>query len=392
MIHLVGNAREALIVEAVRTPLGRRKGMLKDHHPAALAGTVMREALRRTGVPAARVDQVVWGCATQVGDQGSNIGRVGWLTAGLPIEVPATTVDVRCGSSQQALHFAANLVATGACEVVLAGGVESMSRVPIGSAASALPGGDPWPPEYRERFETVPQGISAELVARKYGVDREAMDHYAVRSHRLAQQATAGGWLSAQMVAPEPANGSGEIPLRDEGIRPDTSFEVVSQLQPAFDPTHGITAGNSSQITDGAAAVLVMSERAAGEFGVKPRARVLAQSVVGVDPVLMLEGPIPATAAVLKQAGLELGDVDLFEINEAFSSIPLAWLNATGAREEKMNVNGGAIAIGHPLGASGARLMCHLLYELERRDQRYGLQAMCCGGGIGTATIIERTD
>ena len=393
MIHLVAtraiDPRRALIVEAVRTPFGRRKGMLREHHPAVLAGAVMQEALRRTGVPAGQVDQVVWGCATQVGDQGSNIGRVGWLTAGLPIEVPATTVDVRCGSSQQALHFAANLVATGACDVVLAGGVESMSRVPIGSAASAIPG-DPWPPEYRERFEMVPQGISAELVARKYRIGREAMDRFAVQSHRRAAEATEKGYLATQMVALQPADGGAEVPLRDEGIRPDSTYEAVAALQPAFDPSHNITAGNSSQITDGAAAVLVMSAAKAAELGVTPRARVIAQSVVGVDPVLMLEGPIPATAAVLKQTGLGIGDIDLFEVNEAFSSIPLAWLKETGADAERTNPNGGAIAIGHPLGASGARLMCHLLYELERRDLRYGLQAMCCGGGIGTATIIDR--
>jgi acetyl-CoA acetyltransferase family protein len=363
--------------------------MLKDHHPAVLAGVVMTEALNRSGVAAEAVEQVVWGCATQVGDQGSNIARVAWLSAGLPISTPGTTVDVRCGSSQQAIHFAANLIAAGACDVVLAGGAESMSRVPIGSAANVA-GGDPWPPEYRERFDLIPQGISAEMMAGKYAISREEMDRFSVRSHQRAAEATDKGHLRGQMVAPPGTNGGGSIPLRDEGVRPNASYEAVSQLAPAFDPTHSITAGNSSQITDGAAAVLLMSLRRANELGVRPRARILAQAVVGVDPVLMLEGPIPATAAVLSQSELTIGDVDLFEVNEAFASVPLAWLKETGADDARVNVNGGAIAIGHPLGASGARLMCHLLHELERRDLRYGLETMCCGGGIGTATVIDR--
>jgi acetyl-CoA acetyltransferase family protein len=379
---------DALIVEAVRTPLGRRNGMLKELHPAVLSSIVMRAALERAEVPAEVVDQVVWGCVTAVGDQGSNIGRVSWLSAGLPYETPATTVDVRCGSSQQAIHFAANLIACGQCDVVLAGGVESMSRVPIGSAAH-VNGGNPWPPEYREHYELLPQGLSAELVARKYGITRESMDRFSVESHRRAEDATNNGYLASQLAPVVTADGA-EVPARDEGIRADTSLEKVSQLAPAFDPAHNITAGNSSQITDGAAAVLLMSPRRAAELGVEPRARVVAQAVVGVDPVLMLEGPIPATAAVLEQGGLALSDVDLFEVNEAFASVPLAWLKETGADPERLNVNGGAIALGHPLGASGARLMCHLLYELERRDLRFGLQTMCCGGGIGTATVIDR--
>jgi acetyl-CoA acetyltransferase family protein len=382
-------ASTPVIVEAVRTPFGRRNGMLKDHHPAILASLVMTEALRRSGVRPADVEQVVWGCVSQVGDQGSNIGRVAWLSAGYPVETPATTVDVRCGSSQQAIHFAANLIATGTCDVVLAGGVESMSRVPLGSA-SHVNGGEPWPAEYRERFDVVPQGISAELVARKYGIDRTAMDKFSVQSHRRADEASNKGILRSQLVPIPSVNGGGNLPVRDEGIRPDTSFEAVSQLKPAFDPTHNITAGNSSQVTDGAAAVLLMSMERARQLGVEPRARVVAQAVVGVDPVLMLEGPIPATAAVLKRAGLNLSDMDLYEVNEAFASVPLAWLKVTGGDESRLNPNGGAIAIGHPLGASGARLMCHLLYELERRNLRFGLEAMCCGGGIGTATVIDR--
>ena len=384
-----GHVQQPVIVEAVRTPFGRRNGMLKDHHPAVLASTVMVEALRRAGVRPGEVEQVVWGCVTQVGDQGSNIGRIAWLSAGLPVETPSTTVDVRCGSSQQAIHFGANLIATGTCEVVLAGGVESMSRVPLGSATH-VNDGDPWPPEYRERFEVVPQGISAELVARKYGITREAMDRFSVDSHHRADEASNKRYLRSQMVSMPNAEGNAEVPLRDEGIRSDTSYEAVSKLKPAFDPAHGITAGNSSQITDGAAAILLMSADRAAKAGIPARARIIAQAVVGVDPVLMLEGPIPASHAVLKKAGLSLTNMDLFEVNEAFASVPLAWIKVTGADPELVNPNGGAIAIGHPIGASGARLMCHLLYELERRDLRYGLEAMCCGGGIGTATIIDR--
>jgi acetyl-CoA acyltransferase len=379
----------AVIVEAVRTPFGRQNGMLREYHPAVLASLVMRDILARTGVPASAVDQVIWGCATQVGDQGSNIGRVAWLTAGFPVEIAATTVDVRCGSSEQAIHFADSLINTGVCDIVLTGGVESMSRVPIGSAAN-VNGGNPWPSEYRARFDTIPQGISAELVARKYGIRRDEMDHFSVRSHRLAADASDAGRLLPQMVAVQAAGGAGETLSRDEGVRPDSNYELISRLKPAFDPTHSITAGNSSQITDGAAAILLMSREKAEEFGLRPRARILSQAVVGVDPTLMLEGPIPASAAALKQASLELADMDLYEVNEAFASVPLAWLRETGGREDRLNVNGGAIAIGHPLGASGARLMCHLLYELEERDLRYGLQAMCCGGGIGTATVIDR--
>jgi acetyl-CoA acetyltransferase family protein len=250
--------------------------------------------------------------------------------------------------------------------------------------------GTPFPPELLEQYDMVPQGISAELVARKYGIDRRSMDEFSVRSHQLAAAATEKGYLRSQIMPIEITNGSTEVMDRDEGIRADASYEKVSQLQPAFNPEHSITAANSSQITDGAAAVLLMSKEKAKELGLRPRARIIAQKVVGCDPILMLEGPIPGTRAVLKQAGLDLKDIDLFEVNEAFASVPLAWLKETGADPEKLNVNGGAIAIGHPLGASGARLMNHLLHELERRDLRYGLETMCCGGGIGTATIIDR--
>jgi acetyl-CoA acyltransferase len=394
--------REVVIVEGVRTPFGKRNGKLKDFHPVVLGAMVLKELVRRAGIEPAQVEDVIFGCVGQVGEQSANIARNSWLAAGFPIEVPATTVDRQCGSGQQAIHFAANLIQSGVAEVTIAGGVESMSRVPIGSNMTAGPG-TPFPPELMELYELVPQGISAELVARKYEISRREMDEFGVRSHQRAAEATRKGYLAPMIMPVEVAadgagGGDGEVPgtdrtevmTTDEGIRYDTSYEAVSQLPPAFNPEHSITAGNSSQITDGAAAVLLMSAEKARELGLRPRAKIRAQKVVGCDPVLMLEGPIPATAAVLKQAGLELRDIDLFEINEAFASVVLAWAKTTGADLEKTNVNGGAIAIGHPLGASGARLMCHLLYELERRDLRYGLESMCCGGGLGTATIIER--
>jgi len=383
--------REAVIVEAVRTPIGRRNGKLKDIHPVVLGSLVLRELVRRAGIDANQVEDVVFGCVSQVGEQGINVARNAWLAAGFPVTTPATTVDRQCGSSQQAIHFAANLIQSGVCEVTVAGGVESMTRVPMGS--NAISPGTPFPPELMELYDLVPQGISAELMARKYGISRREMDEFGVRSHQLAAQATAEGRLRSQIMpveVPVDGNGQGEVFDRDEGIRPNASYEAAAALQPAFNPEHSITAANSSQISDGAAAVLLMSKEKAKELGIKPRARILSQAVVGTDPVLMLEGPIPGTAAVLKKAGLQLKDIDLFEINEAFASVVLAWQKETGADLEKTNVNGGAIAIGHPLGASGARLMNHLLHELERRDLRYGLEAMCCGGGIGTATIIDR--
>jgi acetyl-CoA acyltransferase len=382
--------RDAVIVEAVRTPMGRRNGKLRDIHPVALGSLVLKELVGRAGIEAGQVDDVVFGCVMQTGEQSLNVARNAWLAAGFPVETPATTVDRQCGSSQQAIHFAANLIQSGVADITIAGGVESMTRVPMGSTVLQGPG-TPFPPELLELYEMVPQGISAELMARKYGISRREMDELSVESHQRAAEATRRGYLASQIMPVEvPVNGHTEQVTTDEGIRPNATYEAVAALQPAFNPEHSITAGNASQITDGATAVLLMSLERARELGLRPRAKILAQKVVGCDPVLMLEGPIPGTAAVLRQAGLELKDIDLFEINEAFASVVLAWLKTTGADWEKTNVNGGAIAIGHPLGASGARLMNHLLYELERRDLRYGLQAMCCGGGLGTATIIDR--
>jgi acetyl-CoA acetyltransferase family protein len=383
--------REVVIVEAVRTPIGRRNGKLKDIHPVVLGSMVLKELIERAGIKAEQVDDVVFGNVTQVGEQSLNIGRNAWLTAGFPFTTPATTVDRQCGSSQQAIHFAANLISSGVCDITIAGGVEAMSRVPMGS--NAVSPGTPFPPELMELYDLVPQGISAELIARKYGISRQQMDEFGVRSHHLAHEATERGAFKSQIMPVEVSlngNGHHEMFARDEGIRPNASYEATAALQPAFNPEHSITAGNSSQISDGAAAVLLMSLEKAKELGLKPRARIRAQAVVGTDPVLMLEGPIPGTAAVLKKAGLDLKSIDLFEVNEAFASVVLAWQKETGADMNKTNVNGGAIGVGHPLGASGAILMNRLLYELERRDLRYGLETMCCGGGIGTATIIDR--
>jgi len=382
--------REVVIVEAVRTPIARGKssGKLHEVHPVVLGSLVLKEVVRRAGIEPDKVEDVVFGCVGQAGEQSLNIGRNAWLTAGFPVTTPATTVDRQCGSSQQAIHFAANLIQSGVCDITIAGGVESMSRVPMG--ANAVSPGTPFPPELMELYDLVPQGISAELMARKYGVSRREMDELSVESHHRAHEATEKGYFTSQILPVDISNGQHEIFSRDEGIRGNATYESTAALAPAFNPEHSITAGNSSQISDGAAAVMLMSLDKAKALGIKPRARIRAQAVVGTDPVLMLEGPIPGTAAVLKRAGLELQSIDLFEVNEAFASVVLAWQKETGADLKKTNVNGGAIAMGHPLGASGAILMTRLLHELERRDGRYGLQTMCCGGGLGTATIIDR--
>jgi len=378
---------DAVIVEAVRTPVGKRNGVLKDYHPVDLGSMVITELISRTGIEPGIVEDVIFGCVTQIGEQASNVGRNSWLAAGFPYTTAASTVTRACGSSQAAVHFAAALISSGACDVIIAGGVESMTRIPMGEAVRSGPG-NPYPASFRELYELVPQGISAQLMALKYEISRREMDEYSVRSHKLAAAATDGGRLRTQIV---PIGGEIASQIyRDEGIRSDASYDAVSAVKPAFDPDHDITAANSSQISDGAAAVLLMSSRKAQDLGLQPRARILAQAVVGTDPIVMLEGPIPATANVLRKAGLRLGDIDLFEVNEAFASVVLAWQKVTGADMGKVNVNGGAIAIGHPLGASGARLLCHLLYEMERQDLHFGLETMCCAGGLGTATVLER--
>jgi acetyl-CoA acetyltransferase family protein len=380
--------REVVIVEAVRTPIGRRNGKLKDVHPVVLGSLILKEVVNRAGIKPEQVDDVVFGCVTQTGEQGINVGRNAWLTAGFPFTTPATTVDRQCGSSQQALHFAANLIQSGICDVTIAGGVESMTRVPMGS--NAVSPGTPFPPELMELYDLVPQGISAELMARKYGISRKAMDEFSVESHHRAHEATEKGYFKSQIMPVDISNGQTEIFSRDEGIRANASYEATSALQPAFNPEHTITAGNASQISDGAAAVLLMSLEKAKQLGIKPRARIRGQAVVGTDPVLMLEGPIPGTAAVLKRAGLRLEDIDLFEVNEAFASVVLSWQKETGADLAKTNVNGGAIALGHPLGASGARLVTTALYQLRRTGGRYALCTMCIGVGQGIAMLIRR--
>jgi acetyl-CoA acyltransferase len=385
---------DVVIVEAVRTPLGRgnlRTGDLCDVHPVLLAAHVLREVTGRAGVDPAMVGDVIFGCVTQTGEQAVNIARQATLAAGFPINVPATTVDRQCGSSQQAIHFAANLIQAGVCDITIAAGVESMSRVPMGSTVVQGPGA-PFPPELLEAYNLVPQGLSAELVAEQWHITREQADTYAARSQRRAGEAQANGHFDRE-IAPVVvgANGDGRMVSQDQGIRPDTTAATLAALQPSFKPDGIMHAGNSSQITDGAAAILLMSLERADALGITPRARIAGQTVVGVDPVTMLTGPIPATARLLERAGLSIDDIDLFEINEAFASVVLAWANEHHPDMHRVNVNGGAIALGHPLGASGARLMTTMLHELERRNARYGLQAMCCGGGLGTGTLIDRS-
>jgi acetyl-CoA acetyltransferase family protein len=346
----------------------------------------LRELVQRAGIDPVAVEDVVMGCVSQVGEQGLNIARSAVLQAGFPIQVPATTVDRQCGSGEQALHFAANLIQAGVCDVTIAGGIESMSRLPIGSNIAT--GGNPFPPTLMEMYPMVHQGLSAEMIAEKWDISREEMDAYGLGSHKRAAAAVESGAFDRE-IAPVPLS-DGSLFSRDEGIRRDTTLEKLAELQPAFKPDGRITAGSSSQISDGAAALLLMSLDQANKMGMRPRARIVAQAVVGVDPVTMLTGPIPATPMVLGKAGLSLGDIDLFEINEAFASVVLAWERELHPDMSRVNVNGGAIAIGHPLGASGARLMVTLLHALEQRHARYGLQAMCCGGGLGIATVIER--
>ena len=385
----------AVIVDAVRTPGGKRGGKLKDWHPVDLAAEVLKELVKRNNLDPGEVDDVIMGCVTQTGEQSVNVGRNALLAAGFPEQVPGITIDRQCGSSQQAVHFAAQGVMSGAYDVVIAAGVESMTRVPMAITMQQGPG-LPFGPAMLERYDNgiVPQGISAEMIAEEFEVTREEIDQLALESHQRAMRATEEGRFDREIVPIEVKNedGTTELMTRDEGIRPTTTLEALGGLKPVFREDGVVTAGNSSQITDGAAAVLVMSEDRARDLGLTPRARFKAFSVVGVDPVTMLTGPIPATEKVLEKAGLALDDIDLFEVNEAFGTVISAWLKETGADWEKTNVNGGAMALGHPLGASGAKLMTTLLHEMERRGARYGLQTMCEGGGMANGTIIELVD
>jgi len=378
--------REVVIVEAVRTPIGKRNGALKDVHPVTLAAMALREVTRRAGVDPAIVEDVVMGCVSQVGEQSINIARNAVLLAGFPITVPATTVDRQCGSGQQALHFAANLIQSEVCDVTIAAGVESMSRLPIGSSYET--GGHPFPPELMEMYPLTHQGLSAEMIAEQWAISRDELDAFSLRSHQRAAAAQAADAFAREIMPIALADGSSFT--RDEGVRADTTLEKLATLKPAFKADGRITAGSSSQVSDGAAALLLMTPERANELGLRPRARIVAQKVVGVDPVTMLTGPIPATKAILTRAKLTLEQIDLIEINEAFASVVLAWERELYPDMERVNVNGGAIALGHPLGASGARLMVTLLNALERTGGRYGLETMCCGGGLGTATIVER--
>src|SRR3982075_1409720 len=381
---------EAVIVEAVRTAIGRRGGKLSPVRPDDLLALTLRALVNRAGVDPAQVDDVIVGCVTQTREQGKNIGPAAFLIAGFPIEVPGTTINRFCGSGQQAVNFAAQGVMSGAQDIVIGAGVENMSRVPMVSDAFG-PGERPVSPKLMDLFEIIPQGNSAEMIAKKWGLSREQVDEFAYQSHIKAGQAIKEGRFAREIFpVPVKQNGSSQDFAVDEGVRIPPSKEKMSQLKPSFQEDGVVTAGNSSQISDGAAAVLVMTEEKAKELGLKPRARILAQAIVGSEPTIMLTGPIPATEKGLRKAGLQLKDIDLFEVNEAFAPVVLAWQQETGADMEKVNYNGGAIALGHPLGASGARLITSLLHELERQDARYGLGPMCIGYGMGIATIIER--
>jgi acetyl-CoA acyltransferase len=387
----------AVIVDAVRTPGGKRNGKLKNWHAVDLASETLRALVTRNNLDPSLVDDVIMGCVSQVGEQAFNVGRSAVLAAGWPESVPATTIDRQCGSSQQALHFAAQGVMSGAYDVVVAAGVEVMTRVGMGSSIGKDAG---WPfgPRVAERYEPVGglknQGIGAEMIADQWGISREELDEFSVESHRRAARATAEGRFEREIVPVYVRDDEGlatdELMTSDEGIRPDSSVEALANLKPAFKENGKVTAGNSSQITDGASAVLIMSEEKARELGYTPRAKFHSFALAGVDPVTMLTGPIPATTKVLERAGLTLDDIDLVEINEAFASVVLAWQKEHKVDLAKVNVNGGAIALGHPLGASGAKLCATLLNELERTGGRYGLLTMCEGGGLANATIIER--
>jgi len=381
--------REVVIVEGVRTPVGRRNGVLKDIRPDDLSALTLKELVNRAGIDPALVDDVIWGCVTQAGEQAGDIARVAALIAGFPIEVPGTTIDRQCGSSQQAVHFAAQAILAGDMDVVIAGGVESMSRVPMGSNYNGAE--EPFSPNLRSKYEMIHQGLSAERIAEKYGFTRKVLDQFSLESHQKALKAQEEGYFSREIFPIEVKlpDGTAAVIKDDSGPRKGTSLEVLAGLRTSFKEDGVIHAGNSSQISDGAAAVLLMSREKAEELGLKPRFRVHTRVVVGSDPTLMLTGPIPATQKALEKSGLSIDEIDVFEVNEAFAPVTLAWLKETGADPVKLNPNGGAIALGHPLGGSGARLMVTMMHELERTGGRYGLQTMCEGHGMANATIIE---
>ncbi|HEY1920584.1 MAG TPA: thiolase family protein [Streptosporangiaceae bacterium] len=384
------HGRDALIVEALRTPIGRShpdRGWFRDTHPNVMLGAVYTDLLKAAGLPPATVEDLVVGCTAPFGEQSRNIARNAWLQAGYPPEVPATVLDRRCGSAQTAVEMAAALVSSGTHDLVIAGGVEHMGHVPMNSPVKISElYGDPWPPGLKARYEFVPQGESAELIADQWGISRPDMDAFAVRSHQRAAAAVDAGRFEREMI---PLDLDGERRVSDQSVRPGTTTDILAGLKPVFRENGRVTAGSSSPISDGAAGVLLASSEAADRHGLRPRARILDQTTVGVDPVLMLTGPIPATRKLLDRNRMTIADIDLIEISEAFSSVVLAWERELKPDMDKVNVNGGAIALGHPVGASGARLFATLLAEMERRQAELGLVTMCCGGGLGTATLVQ---
>ncbi len=383
--------REVVIVEAVRTPIGRghaEKGYYKDTHPADLLGRTYSELIARTGIDPNEVEDVIAGCVQQFGEQAFNVARNAWLQEGLPIEAAATTVDRQCGSAQQAVNFGAALIAAGIHDVVIGSGVEHMGHIPFAAGMKTQQEyGAAFTPKLMEKHNIVGQGLGAEMIADQWEISRAELDELAVRSHARAHKATEDGLFEREIVAMEA--GGAEI-VTDQGIRPNTSLETLSELKPAFKPDGKITAGNSSQISDGAAAVLLMTREKAQQLGLKPRARVVDQTTVGCDPVKMLEGPIPATRKILDRNGMSINDIDRFEVNEAFAPVVAAWAREHSPDMDRVNVRGGAMALGHPLGSTGARLLTTLLHTLEDEDQETGLVTMCCGGGLGTGTLIQR--
>lgn len=388
--------RDVVIVDAIRTPVGRFRGALKDVRADHLGSVLLKALPERTGVDVAEIDDVVFGCVTQVGEQCGNIARTALLSAGWPENIPGMTVDRKCGSAEAAIHTAVAFISSGMADVIVAGGAESMTRVPMGGNRDVH--GDPFGWKLTDRFALTSQGEAAEVISDRWNISRSDHDDFAFESHRRAAAAADSGWFDDQIVPVDVdslAEGTGEgvrdALTGDETIRRATTREKLDELKRVFRPDDGrVSAGNASQICDGAAVLLLMSSDKASALGMRPRARIVSTAVVGSDPELMLTGPIAATRAVLQRANLELADIDLFEVNEAFASVPIMWMKELGVSHDRLNVNGGAIALGHPLGASGARIMTTLLNEMERRGVRYGLQAICCAGGLGTATIIER--
>lgn len=382
--------REAVIVEMVRTPVGRRNGSLSGIRADELAAKPLAEVIKRAGIPASLVEDVILGCVSQAGEQSGDIARVATLIAGFPVEVPGVTVDRQCGSSQQAVEFAAQAIISGDMDIVIAGGIENMSRVPMGSNRQGVKPSE----QLSSKYELINQGLSAERIADKWEISREEMDEFSLESHRKAIVAREEGRFEKEIMPIEVTleDGTTTMLKDDEGPRANSSLEKLASLKSAFSVEGTITAGNSSQISDGATAILLMSREKAVELGLKPRFKVHTRVVVGSDPTLMLTGPIPATEKALKKANLTIDDIDIFEVNEAFASVPIAWLKETGADPKRLNPNGGAIALGHPLGASGGRLMISMMHELERTGGKYGLQTMCEGNGMANATIIERLD